>query len=138
MKWFYLGLAACFGLLLNLSFAGQLVQPDWCFAILLGVLLSRYETWFWVLPMIGIHDLLIFWSVWVTFPFASFAAMILIYADIQIAPGQPQRWVALSLSCLPLLFTGIDMVSWLLTLTLTIWVWFLLSTKREKVCVEPA
>ena len=137
MNFLYLGLAAFLGLLFNLSFAGQFVQPDWCFSILLAVLLSRHETWFWVLPLLGLHDFLMFWSVWVTFPFVLLSTGILMYADTRLAPGQPQRWAALFLSCSPLLLAGLDITSWLLTLTLTIWLWFLLSTKREKVYVEP-
>ena len=138
MKYYILALAALLGLLLNMSFAGTNPQPDWSLAILLAIVLSKRSTWYWVLPLIGLHDYLLFWSVWVVFPYATIAVVLLSYADTRLAPGQPQRWVALALGCAPLLLAGVDIVSWLMTLTLCTWLWSFLSTRREKVYVEPA
>ncbi len=137
MRYYVLAVVALLGLLVNMSFAGQFAQPDWSLAILLAILLSQRKTWYWVLPLIGIHDYLLFWSVTIVFPYAVATALLLTYADIRLAPGQPQRWVGLGLVCMPLLFVGVDILSWLLTLTLTIWIWSALSSKREKVYVEP-
>jgi len=137
MQYFMMAFAALVGLLLNMSFAGSLSQPDWSLAILLAILLSQRKSWFWVLPLIGLHDLMLFWSVWITFPFAIISALVLTYADMSIAPGQPQRWLALVLACSPLLLVGVDIISWLLTVTLSTWIWFTLSVQREKVYVEP-
>lgn len=130
--------AALLGLLMNMSFSGLLAMPDWSLAILLAILLSQRSTWYWVLPLIGLHDYLLFWSVWVVFPFATLAALLLMYADVNLAPGQYQRWVGLFLACAPLLFAHVGWLSWLLTMTLTVWIWSYLSVKREKVYVEPA
>ncbi len=138
MKYYILALAALLGLLLNMSFAGTNPQPDWSLAILLAIVLSKRSTWYWVLPLIGLHDYLLFWSVWVVFPYAAIAVVLLSYADTRLAPGQPQRWLALVLGCAPLLLAGVDIVSWLMTLTLCTWLWSFLSTRREKVYVEPA
>ncbi len=138
MKYYILALAALLGLLLNMSLAGTNPQPDWSLAILLAIVLSKRSTWYWVLPLIGLHDYLLFWSVWVVFPYAAIAVVLLSYADTRLAPGQPQRWLALVLGCVPLLSAGVDIVSWLMTLTLCTWLWSLLSTRREKVYVEPA
>ena len=138
MKYYILALAALLGLLLNMSLAGTNPQPDWSLAILLAIVLSKRSTWYWVLPLIGLHDYLLFWSVWVVFPYAAIAVVLLSYADTRLAPGQPQRWLALVLGCAPLLLAGVDIVSWLMTLTLCTWLWSFLSTRREKVYVEPA
>ena len=137
MQFYVLAFAALLGLLINMSFAGQFAQPDWSLAILLAILLSQRKTWYWVLPLIGMHDYLLFWSAAVVFPYAVATALLLTYADIRLAPGQHQRWLGLALVCVPLLFAGIDTLSWLLTVTLTIWIWSALSAKREKVYVEP-
>ncbi len=138
MKYYILALAALLGLLLNMSLAGTNPQPDWSLAILLAIVLSKRGTWYWVLPLIGLHDYLLFWSVWVVFPYAAIAVALLSYVDTRLAPGQPQRWLALVLGCTPLLLAGVDIVSWLMTLTLCTWLWSFLSTRREKVYVEPA
>jgi hypothetical protein len=138
MKYYVLAFMALLGLLLNMSSAGNSLQPDWSLAILLAILLSKRSTWYWVLPLIGLHDLLLFWSLWVVFPYAAVAVVLLNYADIRLAPGQPQRWLALVLGCMPLLFAGVDGMVWLLTLTLSTWLWSFLSSRREKVYVEPA
>ncbi len=137
MMYYILALFAWLGLLVNMSFAGAFAQPDWALSILLAILLSKRATWYWVLPLIGLHDYLLFWSVWVCFPFVALAAGVLAYADINLAPGQHQRWLALLLGCVPLLFAGMAMISWLLTLALTVWLWSMLSSKRDKVYVEP-
>ncbi len=138
MKYYTLAFAALLGLLVNMSFAGVGHQPDWSLAFLLAIVLSKRSTWYWVLPLIGLHDFLLFWSVWVVFPYATVAVILLNYADTRLAPGQPQRWLALVLGCVPLLLAGVDVISWLLTLTLCTWLWSSLSTRREKVYVEPA
>ena len=138
MQRFIILFLAGIGLLVNMSFAGVSVQPDWSLGILVGVLLSHRSTWIWVLPSVAFHDLFLYWSIDVTLPFVAFVALVLAYSDIRLAPGQPQRWFSLFFACLPLLIAGLDVVSWLLTIMLTTWVWFLLSTRREKVYVEPA
>ena len=138
MRYYILVCVALLGLCINMSFSGVLAMPDWSLAILLAILLSQRSTWYWVLPLIGLHDYLLFWSVWVVFPFAVLAALLLMYADIRLAPGQHQRWVGLVMVCTPLLFVGLGWFSWLLTITLTVWLWSYLSVKREKAYVEPA
>jgi len=138
MQYYVMAFSALVGLLLNMSFSGSLSQPDWSLSILLAILLSQRKTWYWVLPLIGLHDLMLFWSVWMTFPFALISALLLTYADVRLAPGQPQRWLALVLACSPLLFAGVDIISWLLTVTLSTWIWSSLSVQREKAYVEPA
>lgn len=137
MLYYILAGFALLGLMVNLSFSGGLAQPDWALSILVAILLSKRDTWYWVLPLVGLHDFLLFWSVWVCFPFVALAAGLIAYADINFAPGQHQRWVGLLLSCTPLLFAGIGLISWLLTVAFTIWLWSMLSSKREKVYVEP-
>jgi hypothetical protein len=137
MKYYVLACMALLGLFINLSFSGAVLLPDWSLAILLAILLSKRSSWYWVLPLIGLHDLLLFWSVWVVFPYAVAAVVLLTYADTRLAPGQPQRWLALVLGCAPLLFAGVDFMTWVLTLTLCTWIWSSLSAQREKVYVEP-
>ena len=129
---------AFLGLMLNFSFAGSFLQPDWSLALLTAALLSDRHTSIWVLPGLFVHDLVLYWQPWVSFPFALLAFAILTYSDIRLAPGQPQRWLGLILICLPLLEMGISISSWLLTICLTIAIWSYLSSKREKVYVEPA
>lgn len=131
-------LASFSGLILNMSFSGSVAQPDWSLAILLAVLLSNYKTWCWVLPSIWVHDIVFFWSGWVAFPYFICIAMILLYSDKRLGPGQPQRWLSLLLGCLPLYIAGVSQLSCLLTALLAIWLWALFSSHKEKVYVEPA
>jgi len=127
------------GLTLNMSFSGVMAaQPDWSLVLLLAVLLSNRKTWFWVLPCIWFHDVVLFWSAWVTFPYVILTTIILYLSDKRIGPGQQQRWFGLGLSCLPLFIVGVGVWSWLLTMMLTVWAWSILSSQRERVYVEPA
>ncbi|MDQ7004729.1 MAG: hypothetical protein Q9N67_07375 [Ghiorsea sp.] len=137
IRYYILAGAALLGLFINMSFSWLLVMPDWSLSILLAMLLSQRSTWYWVLPLIGLHDYLLFCSVWVVFPFAVLSALLLMYADVSLAPGQYQRWASLLLACAPLLFADVGWLPWLLTVTLTVWIWSYLSVKREKVYVEP-
>lgn len=131
-------LYALFGLLLNLSFAGQVTQPDWSLALLLATLVSDRKTWFWVLPCLFFHDVVLFWTPWVSLPYAILASIILAYADIRLAPGQQQRWLSLAFVFSAMASTGASAWSWLLTVCVCIAMWSLMSSKREKVYVEPA
>lgn len=121
-----------------MAFSGLFAQPDWSVALLLAVLLNDKKTWFWVLPALFFHDLVLYWSPLVTFPFAALAAIILMYADTRLAPGQQQRWLSLFVVGLPMLAAGISLLNGLLTISLCIVIWSYLSATREKVYVEPA
>jgi len=131
-------LTSTVGVFLNLSFAGMMAQPDWSLAIMVGVLLHNRRMWLWVLCYVLFHDFVLYWSPWITFPYVFLTVMLLFYTDYRLAPGQPQRWIGLLLCCTPLLFAGVDMWTWLLTLTLGVGVWSLLSSEREKAYVESA
>jgi len=131
-------LSATVGVFFNLSFAGMMVQPDWSLAILVGTLLHNRHAWFWILPYVMFHDLVLYWSLWVTFPYVLVTVMLIFYVDHRLAPGQPQRWFGLVLCCTALLFVGVDIWTWLLTLTLSIAVWSRLPSERERAYVEPA
>ena len=132
-------LLACFvGLTLNMSFAGYVAQPDWSAAILLATLLSNRKAWYWVLPSIWFHDIVLFWSGWIVFPYFVFIAIVLFYADERLGPGQPQRWFGLVFGCIPLVIAGVSFVSCLLTALCAIWLWSLFSSSKDKVYVEPA
>ncbi|MDX8387907.1 MAG: hypothetical protein R8M46_05155 [Ghiorsea sp.] len=131
-------LVSLFGIILNMSFSGLVAQPDWSWAVLLAVLLSDRKAWVWILPAIWFHDVALFWSAWVALPYFIVLSIFLYYADKRLGPGQPQRWVAIFLGCLPLFIYGLGLMSILLTATLAVWVWSMLSARREKVYVEPA
>ncbi|MDQ7057347.1 MAG: hypothetical protein Q9N62_02415 [Ghiorsea sp.] len=131
-------LSAFIGLICTMSFAGDWSQPDWSLAVLLAVLLSKPQTWIWILPSIGVHDLFLYWSVGGIFPFAVVSVLLLFYTDQKIGPGQPQRWAVLLLHTYAMWLVGLDDLSLFLTVTLSIWLWFVFSCRREKVYVEPA
>ncbi|MDQ7001743.1 MAG: hypothetical protein Q9N02_03535 [Ghiorsea sp.] len=131
-------LNAFIGLICTMAFAGDWCQPDWSLALLLAVLLSKSQTWIWVLPSIGMHDLFLYWSIWGIFPFTAFAALFIFYTDKKIGPGQPQRWAVLVLHVYAMWLVGLDTLSLFLTITLSIWLWFIFSSSKEKAYVEPA
>lgn len=131
-------LGSVIGLFLNLSFNGLLTQPDWMYAILLAALLSDKSTWYWVLPLVLIHDAVLYWSATITFPITVIIVILLIYSDKRLGSGQQQRWLFLFAGCLPLLIQGISFWDWLLTMMLVVWLWFILSAQRDGANVESA
>jgi len=130
-------LVAFVGLIINLSFSGSGVQPDWSFSILLAMLLSKRKTWIWVLPSIGIHDLFLYWSATVMVPTFILVATVLFYSDKRLGLGQQQRWACLFICTFPLIHSGMALLNVLLTLTVTVCLWAFFSAQREKVYVEP-
>jgi len=124
------------GLLLNLSFSGTVTQPDWCLAVLLGALLSGKYSWALIFPSIGLHDLLLFWTLSITLPYFIFIALLLNAMDERLGPGQPQRWAGLLLGCTPLLMAGVSIASWLMTLMLAVVVWAWLPSQQDRSYVE--
>jgi len=112
------------GLGLSLAVGGA-VQPDWTLAFLLGALLARRGAWPWILPMMLIHDLTLYWSVWVVFPIACLTPFAMASLDAQLGAGLPQRLALMVLVSLPVLWQGAGVVQWLLTLILCIPLWHL-------------
>jgi len=111
---------------LGLSLAsGGAAQPDWTLALLLGVLLARRNAWPWILPIMLIHDLTLYWSVWTVFPIACLAPFSMASLDAQLGAGLPQRLALMVLVCLPILWQGAGIIQWLLTLILCIPLWHL-------------
>ena len=56
------------GIMLNLSLAGLVIQPDWAAALLLAAILAQRGNWVWVLPGFWVHDLALHWSSLVCLP----------------------------------------------------------------------
>ncbi|MDX8383675.1 MAG: hypothetical protein R8M45_06305 [Ghiorsea sp.] len=108
-----------------------MTQPDWCLGLLLGALLGTKYDWPWILPALCVHDLVLFWSLNITFPYIFMVVLLLGIIDKRLGCGQPQRWVGLVLGCIPLLWAGLSMLSGLMTMLLTVGVWFWLSTQQR-------
>jgi len=111
----------------NLAFASSMIQPDWALALLLGSLLSHRGNWVWVLPGVAMHDLILHWSLWVCLPMVAAIPLALIYLDEHLGVGLPQRMLLLLLVTLMLLPWGWSAQAWLLTISLTVPVWYALT-----------
>ncbi|MDQ6989479.1 MAG: hypothetical protein Q9M19_06310 [Mariprofundaceae bacterium] len=129
---------ALLGLIVNMSFSAGFAQADWCLAILLAALLSYRQNWLWVLPCICLHDLVLYHSIGVAFPYFIAITFIITYTDQRLGQSQHQRWLALFVGCFPLWMAGVGIWNCVLTLTLSVMIWSFLSYRREKAYVEPA
>jgi len=117
---------------LGLSLAtGGIPQPDWALALLLATLLTRRNTWPWVLPALLIHDLVLYWSVWGVFPLACLLPYSMAHLDAELGAGLPQRLVLMGLLTVPMLWHGAGAAQWLLTVALCIPVWRLMAQLHE-------
>ncbi|MDX8406369.1 MAG: hypothetical protein R8K50_09520 [Mariprofundus sp.] len=122
-----LTLLALLGLCLNMAFSGSLVQPDWAMALLLASLLAHRHNWFWVMPVVLLHDIVLYWA-----PASGFIVIVLIplamiYLDQHLGAGLPQRMLLLLLSLLIMMSDGWTVPASLLTLCLCVPVWHLLT-----------
>lgn len=103
---FYVSLFSLLGMMVNQSFAGLLLQPDWALAILLAALLSHKQHWPWILLLAALHDLILYWSIWTSFPWLCLSLIVLLYFDKELGPALAPRIACMIASCLPLAYIG--------------------------------
>jgi len=126
---FFLTLLCVLGLSLNLAFSNGLVQPDWTVALLLASLLAQRHNWIWVLPVMLLHDAVLYWAPAAGVMMVMLIPPMMIYLDRHLGSGLPQRVVLLMLSVLAMLFDGWTLQACLLTLCLCVPVWHVLTRK---------
>jgi len=120
-------LLALLGLSLNLAFSASLVQPDWGMALLLAAILARRNNWIWVLPCILIHDVVLHWSLGLSFLFVAIIPMAMLYFDQHLGTGLPQRVVLMITATSSLLYWGWGVAAIALTLCCCVPIWHLLT-----------
>ena len=125
-------LMSLLGIMLNLSLAGLVLQPDWSAAFLLASLLAQRGNWPWVLPGLWVHDLALHWSSLVCLPVIALLPFFLSRTDAYLGAGLPQRVVLMLLGLAPLLWFGWSIPQWLLTLCLCIFVWHFVARSYAK------
>jgi len=121
-------LLALLGLSLNLAFSASLTQPDWAMSLLLAGILARRHNWVWVLPGIFIHDIVLHWSVGLSFTFVALIPFVMIYFDEHLGVGLPQRVIMMFIATLSLLHWGWEFTAVLLTLCFCVPIWYLLTS----------
>ena len=115
------------GLTLNLAFSTSLVQPDWAMALLLAGILARRNNWIWVIPAVLIHDLVLHWSLGLSFLFVALIPLAMLYFDQHLGVGLPQRVVLMILATSSLLYWGWGIIAIALTLCCCVPIWHLLT-----------
>lgn len=120
-------LLAMLGLSLNLAFSTSMIQPDWAMALLLAGILARRHNWIWVLPCIFIHDIVLHWTVGLSFLVVALIPLGMIYFDQHLGAGLPQRIMMMIVASLTLLHWGWGVTALLLTLLLCVPIWHLLT-----------
>jgi len=122
------GLSAFLGMSLNLAFSASLTQPDWSLALLLAAMLAHRKNWLWVLPCTLMHDLMLHWSVGISFIIMALIPFAMIYLDQSLGPGIPQRVLLLMIAVtLSLTEWGWGLQTVLLTLCLCVPLWYMLT-----------
>jgi hypothetical protein len=125
-------LLSLFGIMMNLSLSGLIIQPDWSAALLLASILAQRSNWPWVLPGFWIHDLTLHWSSLVCLPAVALLPFLLAQTDSRLGAGLPQRLVLMVLALLPLLWAGWAAPQWLLTIALCIFSWHFIANAYAK------
>jgi len=120
-------LLSLLGLNMNLAFSSSLIQPDWAMALLLASLLAQRHNWLWALPVILLHDAILYWSPAASFMALAVIPLAMIYFDQHLGAGLPQRLLLLLLALLAMLVDGWTLQASLLTLCLCVPVWHVLT-----------
>lgn len=117
-------LACLLGILVNISFAGTSVQPDWALALLTAAILVHRGNWIWVSIATAIHDLVFYWSPLMSLPWILAAPFIIAWSDEQIGSNLMQRLFVMVMVLASLLWSGWSVASCLLTGLLCIIFWY--------------
>ena len=117
-------LSALLGLVVNLGFSGEFIQPDWSLALMLGALLAHRGNWVWIAPAMWLHDLVLHWSSLVALPWILLAPWLIAWSDAQIGPNLMQRIVVMLMVVLPLFWWGWSVYACILTLLLSLVCWY--------------
>ncbi|MES0370971.1 MAG: hypothetical protein ABUK11_01715, partial [Mariprofundaceae bacterium] len=125
-------LLSLLGMMLNLSLAGLIIQPDWSAALLLASILAQRGNWPWAVPGFWIHDLTLHWSSLVCLPVIALIPFLLARTDAHLGVGLPQRIALMIMGLLPLLWADWAFSQWLLTLLLCIFSWYLIARTYAK------
>ncbi len=120
-------LLSMLGLLLNLALADTWLQPDWALALWLGALLAHRGYWPWVFGGVALHDLVFYWSPWVCLPWMMVMPILLIWSDAQAGPSLVQRLMLMVLMMVPLWLAHWQIPALLLTMLLTLLIWYKVS-----------
>jgi len=116
--------ASLAGLLANLAWPA-VAQPDWAAALLVGITLARVQEWPWTIPLLALHDALLFGAGFGVALWAGAAAWSLPRIDQRIGPGSPQRFVWGLFCLLPLAWHGWSATSQLMSVLglVVAWQW---------------
>ncbi len=117
-------LACLLGILVNISFAGTSVQPDWALALLTAAVLAHRGNWIWVSIATAIHDLVFYWSPLISLPWILAAPIIIAWSDEQIGSNLIQRLFVMVMVLASLLWSGWSLASCLITILLCISFWY--------------
>ncbi|MBF0281585.1 MAG: hypothetical protein HQM07_03345 [Zetaproteobacteria bacterium] len=121
-------LLASVGIFINFTVNSfPLFQPDWCLAVIVGATLAHRVFALWSIPVIIAHDLILYWSIWITPPLILIYPIIISQMDYKLGPGQPQRFIWLLIFTAPLLLNQWHPISAILTLLLAIYTWHICS-----------
>jgi len=114
---------------LSLGISGHVKQPDWSLALLIAALFANPSSWPWLLPGFLAHDVILHWTVWSTLPLATLAPYLLQRVDHEISTALLRRIILMTALSAPLLWLGVGLDQWLLTLLLCPPLWYWLAVK---------
>ncbi|MDQ6951790.1 MAG: hypothetical protein Q9M26_09005 [Mariprofundales bacterium] len=125
-------LATGCGMLFNLTLDAVAYQPDWGAALLIAAVAAKRGRWPWVLPLLMIHDMVLYWVPWPWCAMMTVLGLILvIWCDVHLGTALPQRVLLIVIALLPMTWQrwpGPDIV---LTLLLTITLWYLVRIRSK-------
>ena len=118
-------LLAIAALLINLAAPDNLLLPDLSGALLIAALAARRRHWPWVLPLLLLHDLILYWEPWPPTQLAVIAALLLLVRiDLRLGAALPQRVALLVIALIPMAIEGWNPRAIALTLLLAVALWY--------------
>ncbi|RMH50531.1 MAG: hypothetical protein D6682_06690 [Zetaproteobacteria bacterium] len=100
-------LPALAGILLNLITPPTIVVPDWGWAVAVAALAARRHHWLWALPLLLLHDLLLYQEARpLLLPAVAIGLLLVLYIDRQSGPALPQRLLMVIVAATPLAAEG--------------------------------
>jgi len=113
------------GIIINISIPTTIIAPDISGSVLIAALAARRRHWPWTLPLLVLHDIVLYWSLIPPTPlFTTLALLLVIQIDTRLGPALLQRIIMIIIAHIPMWLEGWPVKATVLSFLLSFVLWY--------------
>jgi len=125
-------LLALAGIIINMSIPATVIAPDIAGSLLIAAIVARRRHWPWVLPLLMLHDMVLYWSVFPpTLLFVLLGLLLITQIDLRLGAALPQRIMMIIIAHIPMGLERVTLQSIALSLLLTFALWYWIREQAD-------